>query len=1104
MKTIFAKEPSCSTWLALLLATLMLPLNLLLAQANFGRISGTVVDSSGAAVSGAQVSVVNEATQVQRLVNAGADGNYVVTNLPIGNYTVRVDREGFQSNARTGLVLVADGRLTIDFQLDVKSSVESVTVVAASGEMVNTTSGELARVIDTQQVQNLALNGRNYLQLASLVPGSALLDEDQLAMTTSLNTNQQSLNGNRGNTNNLMVDGGYNVDSGSNSSQINNIGVDFIREVNLKTSNFSAEYGRNSGAAINVMTRSGGNDFHGGVLEFLRNDALDARTFFAPRKGKLRFNDFGWNLGGAIVRNKVFFFGGQEWKKIRQDAAPMLATMPTRAERRGDFSGRSGNLFLPGTSTPVPGRNLSSMLTADGKAIAAVYDRMEQVASSYTDAPTGNNTIFQFANPFNWRQDLVRIDYNINERHSVYGRYIHDQYDLIDPFPVSGLPTTPINRVRPGTSYQASYTWSISPTVINEARGTANWSGQRRNATGEDWKRETYGFAYPQLFNGGPLENGIPQVTVPGFTQFSGPAFLFLSPVTDLSFLDNITLLRGSHQIKAGAIIIRNRKNQNGRAPHSGIVDFTTNGNPATTGNSFADALLGNFRTYSEANDDPVGFFRFTQFEAFVQDSWKVSRRLSVEYGVRYQYGIPLYTQANNVSNFDPSLYDPTQAVTVTPAGLIVPDSGNAYNGLIRAGDGIPADEVGRVPGANDPTVALVPTGAPRGFYDTPSRWAPRVSFAWSPGDDKTSIRGGFGIFYDRPSGNTFFSMVNNPPYLRTVQFENGNLSDPSSGRPSAQAPFAGVFAINPELNTPYTMNYSFSIQRELPRGFLVEGAYVGNAGRHLLRQPDINQATFESLTANAALPAAQRASVNALRPFKGYSTIRMLLSDATSNYHALQLYATKRTGDLVLTASYTWSKALTDASSEGENPEDPFNRKFNYGPATFDRRHVFVGSYTYMIPLARNWNPIGRAILGDWQVSGITRYQTGPYFTVNGNTSIGSRRADYLGGDVQLEDWTVQRYFNTAAFAPAPTTRRGSSGVGIVQGPPLQLWDISLRKEFKPTERVTVRLQSDFFNVLNKANLRAPNTDATSLSFGAISSAGPGRNIQLGAKVTF
>ena len=347
MKTKFAKKPSrCTQRPALLLLAILLPLNLLLAQANFGRISGTVVDGSGAAVGGAKVSVVNEATQVQRTVNAGADGSYVVTNLPIGNYTVRVDREGFQPNARTGLVLVADGRLTVDFQLDVKSSVESVTVVAASGEMVNTTSGELARVVDTQQVQNLALNGRNYLQLASLVPGSALLDEDQLAMTTSLNINQQSLNGNRGNTNNLMVDGGYNVDSGSNSSQINNIGVDFIREVNLKTSNFSAEYGRNSGAAINVMTRSGGNDFHGGVLEFLRNDALDARTFFAPRKGKLRFNDFGWNLGGAIVKNKVFFFGGQEWKKIRQDAAPMLATMPTRAERRGDFSGRSGNLFL--------------------------------------------------------------------------------------------------------------------------------------------------------------------------------------------------------------------------------------------------------------------------------------------------------------------------------------------------------------------------------------------------------------------------------------------------------------------------------------------------------------------------------------------------------------------------------------------------------------------------------------------------------------------------------------------------------------------------------------------------------------------------------------
>src|SRR5262249_38788078 len=253
----------------------------------------------------------------------------------------------------------------------------------------------------------------------------------------------------------------------------NNVGIDFIREVNIKTSNFSAEYGRNSGAAINVITRGGGNEFHGAAFEFLRNQKLDARTFFAPQKGRLQFNDFGWDFTGPIRRNKLFFFAGQEWKKIRQDAAPRLATLPTRAERRGDFTGRSGALNEPGTSTPIASRNIGGLITPDGRAIANVFTKMESLASSYVDTPTGNNTVYQFASPFDWRQDLVRLDWSMNERHALYGRYIHDDFNLVDPFPVTGLPTTPINRVRPGTSVQVTHTWTIAANLINEARGAA-------------------------------------------------------------------------------------------------------------------------------------------------------------------------------------------------------------------------------------------------------------------------------------------------------------------------------------------------------------------------------------------------------------------------------------------------------------------------------------------------------------------------------------------------------------------------------------------------------------------------------------------------------
>jgi hypothetical protein len=1078
------------------------------AQAqNFGRISGSLTDISHAVMPGVIVRVLNEGTGVERTATTNETGSYVVTNLPVGTYTVKTEPAGFQAEARTGLSLVADGRLTVDFSLRPGGATQSVDVTAVSTEAVNTVSGEMARQINTQQVENLALNGRNYLQLATLIPGSALLDEDQMATTTSLSTSTQSVNGNRGISNNLMVDGSYNLDSGSNSSQLNNVGVDFIREVAIKTSNFSAEYGRNSGAAINVITRGGTNQLHGGALEFLRNDTLDARNFFAPSKGKLRFNDFGWNLGGPIKRNKLFFFAGQEWKRIRQDAAPLLATLPTRAQRQGDFSAISGNLFSPGTTTPITGRNMASLITPDGKAIAQVMDRMEKLASSYTDVAMGNNTVYQFPNPFNWREEILRIDYILSDKHSLYGRYLHDDYNLIDPHPLGGLPTVPINRVRPTPSYQVTETWTIRPNVINEARGSATWSAQRRQLTSDTWMRETYGFKYPQIFGTGPLANGIPAVSIDGLTNFPAPTFVKFSPNTEISFNDNLTWIKGSHTLKTGFLVARNRKNQNGSAINTGSIAFSTSGNTLTTGNAFADALLSNYRTYSEANNDPVGFFRYTQTDWYVQDNWRVSKRFSLELGLRYQHGTPTYAVANNMTNFVPSLYNPAQAVTVNLAGLLVAGSGNPLNGLVRVGPGVPADQAKRVPSAGSADVAAVPVGAPRGLYPAQNLFAPRFGFAWAPsGDGKTSIRGGFGMFYDRPDGNIVFPTLNSPPFIKTVQFQNGNLSNPSGGVAAALAPFATVTAIDQNLRLPYTENFSLGIQRELPRGFLAEAAYVGNVGRHLLRGPDINQPSFDALVANAALPTAQRASTNTLRPYKGFSTITERLSDSTSNYHALQLYTTKRTGDLTLTASYTFSKALTDASGEGDNPEDPANRHYSYGPASFDRRHMLVGTYSYQIPFARHWKSPAKFVFAGWQVSGINRFQSGPYYSVTGNTSIGGRRADYVGGSVLLPDGqrTIAAYLNAAAFAAAPNGRRGNSGAGIVQGPGLLLWDLSLRKEFAATERIRIRFQGDIFNVPNRANFRGLNTNLTDLAFGRISAAGPGRNVQLGLKLRF
>ncbi len=1102
------------------------------AQTNTGRITGTVTDTTGAAIPGVTITITNQATQTTRTVNADPNGFYVATNLPTGLYNVSVELAGFKKTTKSGYDLGADGRLTVDFALETGAISESVEITA-SGETVNSTSGEVARVIDQAQVQELALNGRNYLQLATLIPGAPLLEDNALSLTTSLSVTQP-INGNRGNANNLTVDGGFNMDSGSNGSQINNVGIDFIREVSIKTSNFSAEYGRNSGASINVVTRSGENKFHGGAFENIRNDKFDANNTFNVSRNvarpSLRFNNFGFNFGGPIIKDKLFAFGGIEWKIIRQFTNTQTQTLPTAAELRGDFSARS-TVFLKdpsktGTCSATvttacfanPKLLPANLITPDGKALAAVYSAMAKRAVSYVDTPTANNALYQEANPFHSREDLLRIDYRINERHTVYGRYIHDKYDLIDPFGTfinSALPTIPTNRLRPGTSYQAGHTWMLRPTLINELKVNASWNGQRIPPVGDAWKRETYGFTFQQLYpNGGVYENGIPNVTLNGFAGFIGPSASLLSPTTDISVTEGVTLVRGQHTIKGGVVYIRNRKDQNGRPNYTGALNFNAGGNNFSTGNSVADMLLGNFRTYTETDIDPVAFFRFSQYDGYITDSWKATRKLSLEFGVRYQYGLPTYSQQNNMANFDPALYNPLNAVTVNANGTIDPTKGgNPFNGLVRVGFGVPQDELGRVANGNSATILSVPAGAPRGVYQPQPLWAPRFSFAYAPfNDNKTAIRGGFGMFYDKPEGNLIFSSVNVPPFTRSSTLENGNVAALASARAAAPTPFAQIDVIDPNLVVPSTMSYSLSVQRELPKGIFFEAAYVGNQGRHLLRQPDINQPSFAALRANAALPAAQRLTTNAMRPYKGYSAIRMRLSDSNSNYNSLQLYAAKRRGNLTLTVSYTFSKALADSSGNGDNLEEFSNRSFNYGPTSFDRRQIFVATYTYRLPLFKDLKSKSLAgnLLKGWEVSGITRFQTGQYYTPQANTTIGGRRADYLGGPINLssDERTQIRWFNTAAFGPAPEDRRGNASPGSIIGPGRQLWDISLRKQFSVTEQVKLQFRGDMFNTTNQVNLSLNNggliTNQAANNYGTITNAAPGRQVQLGLRLTF
>jgi hypothetical protein len=1120
------------------------------AQSIFGRISGTVTDAQGGAVAGVKITIVSEETKLERQTTTDSSGYYVASDLPVGLYSVMAERSGFKIIKKTGNDLVAGARMTVDLSL-VVGEVSQKIEVAATAETINTTSGELARVIDSNQVQTVALNARNYMQLLSLTPGTALTVDDQLSLTTSLAINNQSVNGNRPDSNALSVDGGFNMDSGSNASQVNNVGIDFIQEVAIKSSNFSAEYGRNSGASINVVTRSGGDSYHGTAFEFIRNDIFDAKNP-APGaiKSPLRFNDFGWDFGGPIKRGKLFFFAGEEWKRIRLTATPQSRTVPLAAELSGDFSAllllpTPVQLHEPGKpGTPIPGNRLdldpNTPLTTDGMAIAKIYSTMTALASAVAPSfgtkstiPVALNATFQPNNPFNWRQDLVRLDYRFNDKHSLYGRYLHDNFNLVDGFgtfvDAGVLPTTPTHRLRPGYGIQIGETWLITPLIVNQAKINVSWNGQRIPPAGVNWQRATYGFAFPQLFPGGRYPDGIPDISInsgggmPGISGTQGPDFSLLSPTTDIAPADDITWQKGPHTFKAGVLVARNRKDQNGRSRYNGQVAFNTSATN-TTGTAFADALLGNFQSYTEASDDPIGHFRFTDVEAYVYDSWKAARRFSLEFGLRYQHDGPTYTQANNMVSFAPGKFDPAQTVTLTPDGSAIDTTkgGNRLNGLVRAGNGVPADQLGRVPNGNSPGVLAVPAGAPRGFYDVENLFAPRFGFSYSPfKDDRTAIRGGIGLFYDKPEGNIIFSQLNIPPFIQSSTFQNGNISNPSGGAAGA-ASLLGVSAIDPHLKIARTTSYSLGVQREMPWGVLMEVSYVGNEQRHILRQPDTNLPTFAQLQANAALPAPL--PLNRLRPYQGYTSIRMYLSDSTANYNAFQVYATKRKGDFLATVSYTWSKTLADSSALGANQDNWRDRRYNYGVADFDRRHVFATTYFYDSPLFRHRGGFVGTALGGWQLSGITRVQSGPPITILANSALGGtivngkligsvsvngRRADRVPG-VSLAPTAPGQFFNPLAFVVPSRTSPGTSGVGTFTGPYAFVTDLSFRKYFKlPRENMGLTFESDFFNIFNRANdslgsLGNATLTVGSGNFGSFGSASNPRNVQFGLKFNF
>lgn len=1081
-------------------------------QSNVGSISGEVTDSSGAAVPNSTVTATNVQTGLKRTVTTQDNGLYVFATLPEGTYNIRVEKDGFRTSEQSAVVLDAASRRTIDFRLEVGAIAESVSVSAAV-EQVSTASGDVTRVIASRQLSQIALNGRNYSQLLRLIPGAVATTLDPFNL--ALSTTGQRINGLRTDSILFNLDGAENMDNGGNINGAVNPSADSIAEVKILAASYSAEFGGRSGALVNVITKSGTQQFHGTLFEFVRNDHFDARTFFARQVDPLRFNDFGYTVGGPVFipkkwntnKDKLFFFVSQEFK-YSHTGATRLNNVPTQDERNGDFR----NSSLPAPVDPLNGQPFPNRIVPSTRFSHDGPRLLVPIPLPNFGGPGGNYVATRVSRT-DPRQLLLRFDYAVSPKTQINYRWVHDEWDILDAFQGGSLGIVPGARPRPAYVTSLIISHILSPATMNYFSFSLSHDIIVGDPHNEVLKRSTLGVTFPQIF---PFNRFgvVPDLSISGFNGYNAGDRIKKNN-SIFQWRDDLSKVAGAHSLKMGAQITRSRTDENIRFNDQGTVTFTASARN-TTKNVIADVLLGNFQNFTEAMADADYWGRFNQIDVYFQDNWKVNRRLSVEMGVRYNYIPPFYNALGNTSTFLPSRFDPGKAPQISPAdGSITPNTGDPYNGIVLFGSGFPAKAKGRIPAAADPSLQRLFIGLSRGAYDTNYRdIGPRFSFAYDPfGRGRSSVRGGFGIFYDRVPTNALISPSGNPPFNVNASIFDGNIDNPGGGTART---FPATLTMFPRhLPTPSVMSYNFGVQQELTRNVILDIGYVGNLGRHLVRTVDINQ-----LPVGARLnPPASNINVNALRLYPGYSAIGMRDQGDNSNYNSLQITASRRMqSGLSVTANYTFSRALDSTSG---TPQDSHNARADYGLSSVHRAHLLNVNYIYELPFFRKHsNPLVRNALGGWEFAGVTTYQSGAPNTVTVPTDVAriggsSSRATVIGNpNLPSGQRTLARWFNTEAFLPPERMVQGqfgNSGRNILIGPAFSQWDLSAIKNFDFGERARLQFRAESFNFLNHPSftgidttVRFDSAGRPTQTYGAVTGAGPARVLEFGLKLLF
>ena len=1016
------------------------------------QISGTVTDPTGAAVVGADVSVTNAATGISRAVKSNSDGLYVVLNLPVGTYTVTSSAPGFKKSVITDVTVDVGAKPAVMVQLAVGQVTESVEVKSAT-ETIQTTSAEIGGVVTSTEATQIQLNGRNYIQLLTLQPGvsQTIASGFQLFGTYGVSGSSQSVNGIRTDSANYFIDGVDNKDNGGGGNNFVNISPDSLQEFRNAASSYDASYGGTSGATVSVAIKSGGRDFHGNAYEYLRNDAVQAFPFRAisaygstPLKAPLRYNDFGYTVGGPVWipghfnqnREKLFFFAAQEYKRLRTGTVTNI-TVPTPAA--------IASAIATGPSTQT-GRELAATLLT---------------------SPTGN---IQYASPGNNNQSeyLVKIDYNLNDKNQISGHFVHDNVLNI------GNPTNYLiyNRTIPGLTSSVQWTHTFNSKTVNTAIGS--YSGNIINEGGDIRSnpqfgspkvlRTDFGLTYATLYNASPY---IPQISITGFGNPSLTPRSFDNSQRIYALKDDFSRVIGSHSLKAGAYFWRARKNQTAPPQLNGAFTFS----------SLANLVDGNFASYTEGSAIPQVQARFSQFETYVQDDWTVSRRLTLNLGLRWQYMPFINSWPDNTAFFAPSYYDPTKAATINPSTGLITSAPAPYNGLILPGTGFSAKAQQVVPASvyNNPAVLALFHNLPPGLINTDfNTFAPRLGFAYDlTGTQTTVVHGGYGISYERVEGNYIYGASSQVPFIANASLSSaGNVDSLASVGVNNAAPqnISNSAALN--LVPPRVQNYSVGVQRKVFNNTSAEVNYVGSHSGSLTWLKDLNQGAAGTEQANPGV------KVNALRPYKGYGEILQYTNGADSNYNSLQARMQTRfnRGGLV-TLSYTWSQNLANGSAYNYQPQDSTNLGADYGPASYNQPKIFVASYVYPLPFWLHERTWYKEALGGWQVSGITRVASGLPINViqptaqsaAGNlvttTSVAQR--PNLIGNPYLHG-SGKQYLNYAAFGiPSPGTY-GNLGYDAIVGPLFDNWDVALQKNIPIHESIAAEFRAEMFNAPN------------------------------------